>query len=1065
MAAWENFPHKVAAKEGNAMKTLQTQLKQFSKERTRRKKLLYVVSMLSVTVALCVFWKLKITGITMAEDAFCGKEAHTHTEACMEKVLVCGLEESAELTDGSSETPGSAEQGSKEGGGVPEQETEADSESVDAQEQYIDISDGSEYEEVAGAAEAADGEADFCDSGQGNDEGSQESETESADTQVQHVHGPDCYETVYTCGLEEHTHTALCFSDTGDIEDPSQWTADFPTLSGEWPSDAAAIAESQIGYTEKENNFSLAEDGETRKGYTRYADWYFGETNRYADWNAVFAAFCLRYAGVPEEAVPINSGADAWLVQLDQQGLFRDLAEEIPQRGDLLFVDSDGNGAADRVGIVVYADGNVVQTVEGDCADAVAQTSYAPSDSALLGYGSVNQAYDSYFGIEDVEEAEDADSAEISEEEEKVSSEAEEDADSAAVVESEDVSLDVMLADEGSAAPDYIGTINTANQWQIVAGQYEGNANSNKKSYDTDGDKCADILLQKNVVPTETENEFLVYLGVTKQMSWDDLLAQSQMGLTTQGKWSDSDVGSLVGLNQIGGNKSNVLQPGYSSGGRNYEATVYLTRGGTTIHTYVGWYNGTTPNASNCTGYIILKGVDSKAIIASVSVNLHQDGSGSGGTLSYTIDLDKMSSNGIFYAVEEISLDSVTDVLGEEMVYEDVVNVDGTVSYAKADNTLTWNIKENESVTGINYLDPVTGYIENVAQLVYRVRLDVTRDGFQSCAGNMNSSVGDKESCAVNQSATLNYRFGTEAHAQNFSVPYVRGLLYDITFEKKGDDGKYLSGAVFGLYEADGVTPVYQNNEPYTITTDKNVAENAFLNLPYGTYVVRETKAPRRYSAPETAEWKITLCYTTNSSQLEQDTGGNAQNMRYTGNDSNGVWTVINKKNPFTYNILVIKQDEEGNYIADVPFSLTPDADGVWQECRTDENGQYLFNAEFGLNVSFELTETRTPDGYFSLPGSIRFKVVEDEDTGEHSAILLNADQLGSLVSLKLIEDEESGENQLQITIINETGCVLPETGGPGISFYTLSGALLMMASVLMYRYRLRRKCERRSKM
>ena len=175
-------------------------------------------------------------------------------------------------------------------------------------------------------------------------------------------------------------------------------------------------------------------------------------------------------------------------------------------------------------------------------------------------------------------------------------------------------------------APDYIGLINTANQWQIVAEQYSGNANTNKVPYDTDGDGVADVLIQKNVVPTGNENEFLVYLSITKQMTWDTLLAQSQLGLTTQGKWKESDVGSLVNTGSIGGNKSNILQPGM--GQRNYQATIYLTRGGKTVHTFTGWYNGTTPNASNCTGYIILKGLENKAIIASIQVNLHNDGTG-----------------------------------------------------------------------------------------------------------------------------------------------------------------------------------------------------------------------------------------------------------------------------------------------------------------------------------------------------------------------------------------------------------------------------------------------------
>ncbi len=185
--------------------------------------------------------------------------------------------------------------------------------------------------------------------------------------------------------------------------------------------------------------------------------------------------------------------------------------------------------------------------------------------------------------------------------------------------------------------------------------------------------------------------------------------------------------------------------------------------------------------------------------------------------------------------------------------------------------------------------------------------------------------------------------------------------------------------------------------------------------------------------------------------------------MRYAGNDSGGIWTVINSKNPFTYSILVIKQDKDGNVIRDVSFSLTPDTESIQQEFSTDESGTHEIEKEFGLNVSLELTEIEPQDGYFGLPASIQFKVIEDEDTGEHSAILLNEDQLGDLVSLKLIENEDTGENQLQITVVNETGYVLPDAGGSGPIVCTLSG-ILIMASALMYRYRLKHKHERRSK-
>lgn len=42
-----------------------------------------LVALLSIAVITGVFWRLKLTGITMAGEAFCGQDEHAHTEACL----------------------------------------------------------------------------------------------------------------------------------------------------------------------------------------------------------------------------------------------------------------------------------------------------------------------------------------------------------------------------------------------------------------------------------------------------------------------------------------------------------------------------------------------------------------------------------------------------------------------------------------------------------------------------------------------------------------------------------------------------------------------------------------------------------------------------------------------------------------------------------------------------------------------------------------------------------------------------------------------------------------------
>lgn len=66
------------------------QLNTYSRE---RRSLWQIVTSLSLVVIVIVFWSLKLTGIGIAGEAFCGKEEHSHSDECLTKELVCTLEE------------------------------------------------------------------------------------------------------------------------------------------------------------------------------------------------------------------------------------------------------------------------------------------------------------------------------------------------------------------------------------------------------------------------------------------------------------------------------------------------------------------------------------------------------------------------------------------------------------------------------------------------------------------------------------------------------------------------------------------------------------------------------------------------------------------------------------------------------------------------------------------------------------------------------------------------------------------------------------------------------------
>ena len=135
----------------------------------------------------------------------------------------------------------------------------------------------------------------------------------------------------------------------------------------------------------------------------------------------------------------------------------------------------------------------------------------------------------------------------------------------------------------------------------------------------------------------------------------------------------------------------------------------------------------------------------------------------------------------------------------------------------------------------------------------------------------MKSGSGDLDSYKVNNYETLRYSSNGTNGTVDFPVPYVRGLLYDVTFSKQDGKGNSLSGAKFALYQSDGTTPVLgADGKPYEITTDKNTTINRFANLPWGDYVLKEIEVPKGYTASQTS-WDVTLCYTTNKGSVTHD--------------------------------------------------------------------------------------------------------------------------------------------------------------------------------------------------
>ena len=328
---------------------LKTYMERFRENRHTLRRYTAFVLALAMITTLFVNWQLHGVGISMTAQYQCGEEEHTHTADCYTKVLTCGYEE-GELENADEVAAAAAtSQPTVEAEPaplalepqiefVPHEHTEDCYTEVQTltcmEEEHVhgddcfDPEDGSlicdkfehthdencyttEYELTCGLEEGELVEQVV--------EPTQSAELAAmavaepvaleptVDTvePIYHHHTDACYEEVLTCPLPEHHHTVACLSDTSaDVETPEEWQAANAeaVMTGNWDEDLLSVAKTQLGYEQSEKNFEIdPADGVTLHYYSRYGQSY---GNPYGEWDVMFLSYCLKYAGIPQSAIP-----------------------------------------------------------------------------------------------------------------------------------------------------------------------------------------------------------------------------------------------------------------------------------------------------------------------------------------------------------------------------------------------------------------------------------------------------------------------------------------------------------------------------------------------------------------------------------------------------------------------------------------------------------------------------------------------------------------------------------------------------------------------------------------
>lgn len=118
--------------------------------------------------------------------------------------------------------------------------------------------------------------------------------------------------------------------------------------------------------------------------------------------------------------------------------------------------------------------------------------------------------------------------------------------------------------------------------------------------------------------------------------------------------------------------------------------------------------------------------------------------------------------------------------------------------------------------------------------------------------------------------------------------------------------------------------------------------------------------------------------------------------------------------------ISFVKMPDEGEYAV---YRKAEDGEtGVVTEIITNANGKFKF---VGVNQKYYLTETEAPNGYNKLKDPIRI------EASEQNMILVN----GNLITTQNVE------------VLNNSGTLLPSTGGMGTTLIYLIGGALVLGS------------------
>lgn len=340
----------------------------------------------------------------------------------------------------------------------------------------------------------------------------------------------------------------------------------------------------------------------------------------------------------------------------------------------------------------------------------------------------------------------------------------------------------------------------------------------------------------------------------------------------------------------------------------------------------------------------------------------------------------------------------------------------------------------DEATKTVTLTTDSTGHIELIGQLVvggtYTIYESKAPSGYDPADAVLTVVVQEDGSLDVQGGLPENGPYdwadlNEDGHADNAYSFMVTNIHEEIDILKVDDDGDALEGAEFTLTGL-----CMDNNTSHTYTTDEGGYIHVDAGLMGGVrYELREFKPADGYAQLEESLYFMMdergEIVVTDAQQNQLDEEDYPEG--YAVNDNRISLTVENEpvKLQITKRAPAGENGEPGKTLPWAEFSITPVDDSKFaagadptapQTMRTGEDGTLSMTAWLIVGNEYDITETKAPEGYERVAGTMRIRVEEDGSI----SVVGSVNEDGSVTPAPPTGYTKVDDNTFEVSVVNE---------------------------------------------